>query len=49
MTLSAVAFAALVWGSLVSVMVIFGYLLWIVLREARAAGDSTGTSPEIGP
>jgi hypothetical protein len=33
MTLGAGAFAVLVWGSLASVVVTFGCLLWIVLRE----------------
>lgn len=49
MTLGQLAFSALVWGSLASVVVVFAYLLWVVLREAGVAGDSSGPSPETDP
>ena len=49
MTLGQLAFATLVWGSLASVVTVFGYLLWVVFRESRAVGDSTGGTPEPGP
>jgi len=43
MTLGAVAFAALVWGSLVSVVVTFGYLLWVVFREGGTGRETADT------
>lgn len=49
MTLGSFAFAVLVWGSLASVVAVFSYLLWIVVHEAGAAGDSTESSPEGEP
>lgn len=49
MTLGQLAFATLIWGSLASVVTVFGYLLWVVFRESGVAGDSTGRTSEPRP